>query len=114
VGQCAGSQSTSAFGDTWMSAQSSTRACVLVPLPWPLSSLSCAGLQKQGNFTIAGSFGDQFSDLSGIAPAAASFKLPNPVRPQWIVVRFIMCDQLCDSYVRSSSSWPENIKNSKP
>lgn len=26
------------------------------------------------------SFGDQFSDLSGIALAAASFKMPNPVR----------------------------------
>jgi hypothetical protein len=33
----------------------------------------------QGGYTIVASFGDQFSDLSGIAPAAASFKMPNPV-----------------------------------
>ncbi len=38
----------------------------------------CLRSQEQGNFTIAASFGDQFSDLSGIATAVASFKLPNP------------------------------------
>jgi hypothetical protein len=51
---------------------------------------ACSVLQDEGNFTIVASFGDQFSDLSGVAPAAASFKMPNPVRtlPLWC---FIEC-----------------------
>lgn len=35
-------------------------------------------LQQQG-FTLAGNMGDQHSDLAGLSPAAASWKLPNPV-----------------------------------
>ena len=37
-----------------------------------------ARLQSQG-YVIAGSFGDQWSDLAGTSPAVASFKLPNPM-----------------------------------
>ena len=51
-------------------------AVLLRLIPSPL-------LQDEGGFTIVASFGDQFSDLSGIAPAAASFKMPNPVRTSW-------------------------------
>lgn len=35
-------------------------------------------LQDAG-FTLVGSIGDQFSDLSGLYPATASWKLPNPM-----------------------------------
>ena len=37
-----------------------------------------AKLEAQG-YTIAGSLGDQWSDLAGTSPAVASFKLPNPM-----------------------------------
>jgi len=30
-------------------------------------------------YELAGSFGDQFSDLEGASEAAASWKLPNPM-----------------------------------
>jgi len=35
-------------------------------------------LQDLG-YTLAGSMGDQFSDLSGLYPAVAGWKLPNPM-----------------------------------
>lgn len=37
-----------------------------------------AQLEAQG-YTMAGSVGDQWSDLAGTSPAVASFKLPNPM-----------------------------------
>ena len=37
-----------------------------------------AQLEAQG-YSMAGSIGDQWSDLAGTSSAAASFKLPNPM-----------------------------------
>lgn len=37
-----------------------------------------AQLEGQG-YSMAGSIGDQWSDLAGTSPATASFKLPNPM-----------------------------------
>lgn len=37
-----------------------------------------AQLEARG-YSIAGSLGDQWSDLAGTSPAVASFKLPNPM-----------------------------------
>ena len=51
------------------------------PGPQHLSYHAACLRQEEGGYTIVGSFGDQFSDLSGLAMSESSWKLPNPVRP---------------------------------
>lgn len=47
--------------------------------PVSVYKAAARGALEAAGLTIVASLGDQFSDLAGAHPAAASFKLPNPV-----------------------------------